>query len=97
MGPISIERRTQHKILCLGWSGKMRYTRPLMYRVDQSPQILDNLPPNTDAASITLSNKPISSKSNPENERRLADLPGIEIHQVGLKLVIHSCFRGFSE
>ncbi|KIV89110.1 hypothetical protein PV10_08713 [Exophiala mesophila] len=59
-------------------------------------QILDNLPPNTDAASITLSNKPISSKSNPENERRLADLPGIEIHQVGLK---HGdkLFLGFSE
>jgi nuclear protein localization protein 4 homolog len=47
--------------------------------------ILDNLPPKTDAASIVLSNKPVSSKPNLERERRLVDLPGVEIRQVGLK------------
>lgn len=47
--------------------------------------ILDNLPPKTDASSIILSNKPVSSTPNPDRERRLADLPGVEIKQVGLK------------
>lgn len=97
MGPISLERRTQCKILFLGFSGTMHHTGSLCASLTKVPQILDNLPPNTDAASITLSNKPVSTKSNPENERRLADLPGIEIHQVGLKLVIYPCFRGFAD
>ena len=48
-------------------------------------RILDNLPPKTDASSIILSNKPVSSNPNPDRERRLADLPGVEIKQVGLK------------
>ena len=48
-------------------------------------KILDNLPPKTDAASIILSNKPVSSKPNPDRERRLSELPGVEIRQVGLK------------
>lgn len=59
-------------------------------------KILDHLPPNTDASSITLSNKPISSKPDPERERRLVDLPGVELRQVGLK---HGdkLYLGFSE
>jgi hypothetical protein len=32
-----------------------------------------------------LSNKPVSLKPDPERERRLSDLPGIQISQVGLK------------
>lgn len=48
-------------------------------------KILDNLPPKTDAATIILSNKPVSLKPNPDRERRLAELPGVEIRQVGLK------------
>lgn len=50
-----------------------------------SSKILDNLPPNTDIASITLSNKPVSSKPDPDRERRLADLPNVKLQQVGLK------------
>ncbi|KAJ9609079.1 nuclear protein localization protein 4 [Cladophialophora chaetospira] len=59
-------------------------------------RILDNLPPHTDADSIVLSNKPVSSKPDPDRERRLADLPGVELRQVGLK---HGdkLFLGFSE
>ncbi|EXJ70625.1 nuclear protein localization protein 4 [Cladophialophora psammophila CBS 110553] len=48
-------------------------------------KILDNLPPNTDASSIVLSNKPVSSKPDPARERRLVELPGVELRQVGLK------------
>ncbi|KIW77826.1 hypothetical protein Z517_07659 [Fonsecaea pedrosoi CBS 271.37] len=59
-------------------------------------QILDHLPPNTDASSIVLSNKPVSSKPDPSRERRLVDLPGVELRQVGLK---HGdkLYIGFSE
>jgi nuclear protein localization family protein 4 len=52
---------------------------------DLQNRILDNLPPKTDASSIILSNKPVSSTPNPDRERRLADLPGVQIGQVGLK------------
>ncbi|KAK5465452.1 nuclear protein localization protein 4 [Exophiala xenobiotica] len=48
-------------------------------------QILDHLPPNTDAATLVLSNKPVTSKPDPDRERRLVDLPGVELRQVGLK------------
>lgn len=43
-----------------------------------------------------LSNKQVSSKPEPDRERRLADLPGVEIRQVNLK---HGdkLFIGFSE
>lgn len=51
----------------------------------QTLQILDQLPPDTDAASIVLSNKPVSSKPEPDRERRLVDLPGVELREVGLK------------
>jgi nuclear protein localization protein 4 homolog len=52
-----------------------------------SSKILDHLPPNTDATTIVLSNKPVSSTPDPGRERRLADLPGVELRQVGLKYV----------
>jgi nuclear protein localization protein 4 homolog len=48
-------------------------------------KILDNLPPKTDASTIILSNKPVSSTPSPDRERRLVELPGVEIRQVGLK------------
>ncbi|KIV80749.1 hypothetical protein, variant 3 [Exophiala sideris] len=48
-------------------------------------QILDHLPADTDASTIVLSNKPVSSKPVPDRERRLADLPGVELQQVGLQ------------
>ena len=49
-------------------------------------KILDNLPPKTDAGTIVLSNKPVSAANpNPDRERKLNDLPGVEIRQVGLK------------
>ncbi|KAI1628894.1 NPL4 family-domain-containing protein [Exophiala viscosa] len=47
-------------------------------------QILAHLPPDTDASTIVLSNKPVSSTPAPDRERRLADLPGVELRQVGL-------------
>lgn len=50
-------------------------------------EILDHLPPDTDASSIVLSNRPVSSKPAPDRERRLADLPGVELQQVGLQYV----------
>lgn len=60
-----------------------------------SSMILDNLPPSTDASSIVLSNKPVSAKPAP-NERRLAEIPKVQLKQVGLK---HGdkLFLGFSE
>ena len=45
-------------------------------------QILDHLPPKTDASTITLSNKPIGHSAG--EERLLNSLHGIRIHQVGL-------------
>jgi len=50
-------------------------------------QILDNLPPKTDVATIILSNKPVSSKPDLDRERQLIDLPGVQLQQVGLKWV----------
>ncbi|KAG9777917.1 polyubiquitin-tagged protein recognition complex, Npl4 component, partial [Aureobasidium melanogenum] len=58
---------------------------PTQHFSDLTSQILDHLPPDTDASSIVLSNKPVSSKPDPERERRLVDLPGVELRQVGLK------------
>jgi nuclear protein localization protein 4 homolog len=60
-------------------------------------RILANLPENTDPSSIILSNKPVSAANpNPERERRLAELPQVQVQQVGLK---HGdkLFIGFSE
>ena len=48
-------------------------------------QILANLAPNADPSSVILSNKPVSSTANTERERRLADLPKVQVQQVGLK------------
>ncbi|KAK4941199.1 nuclear protein localization protein 4 [Elasticomyces elasticus] len=48
-------------------------------------EILDHLPADTDASTIVLSNKPVSSKPVPDRERRLGDLPGVELRQVGLQ------------
>jgi nuclear protein localization protein 4 homolog len=49
-------------------------------------RILANLPSNTEPSSIILSNKPVSAANpNPERERRLADLPQVQVQQVGLK------------
>jgi nuclear protein localization protein 4 homolog len=45
-------------------------------------QILDHLPPKTDASTITLSNKPIGHSAG--EERLLNSLHGIKMHQVGL-------------
>jgi nuclear protein localization family protein 4 len=45
-------------------------------------QILDHLPPKTDASTITLSNKPIGHSAG--EERLLNSLHGIKIYQVGL-------------
>ena len=47
--------------------------------------ILDNLPPKTDASTLVLSNKPVSATPDPQRERRLADLPQVQLQQVGLK------------
>jgi hypothetical protein len=49
------------------------------------PQILDNLPPNTDASSLKLSNKPIGLRL--EEERHLKDLKTVCIQDVGLRSV----------
>lgn len=61
-----------------------------------SAKILDNLPPSTDASSIVLSNKPVGSTPVPERERLLADIPKVQLRQVGLK---HGdkLFLGYSE
>lgn len=58
-------------------------------------KILDNLPPSTDATSIILSNKPVSKNPAPQ-ERRLSEIPKVQLKQVGLK---HGdkLFLGFSE
>ena len=66
--------------------GQFRLTvNPTEHFSSLQSKILDNLPPETDVSTIILSNKPVSSKPNPDRERRLADLPGVEIKQVGLK------------
>lgn len=59
-------------------------------------KILDNLPPNTDPSSIVLSNKPVSSNSTSDRERRLADIPNVTLKQVNLR---HSdkLYIGYSE
>ena len=49
-------------------------------------QILDNLPANTDASSLKLSNKPIGL--NPAEERYLKQLTNIRLEQVGLQSVV---------
>lgn len=48
-------------------------------------QIQANLPDTADSSSIVLSNKPVSSKSDASRERRLADIPQVQVAQVGLK------------
>ena len=49
-------------------------------------RILANLPEDADPSSIILSNKPVSAANpNAERERRLADLPQVQVQQVGLK------------
>ncbi|KIX97055.1 uncharacterized protein Z520_07169 [Fonsecaea multimorphosa CBS 102226] len=78
------------------WGQFRLNVEPTQHFSSLTPKILDNLPPNTDASSIVLSNKPVSSKPDPERERRLVDLPGVELRQVGLK---HGdkLYIGFSE
>ena len=66
--------------------GQFRLTvQPTDFFSSLSGQILDNLPPKTDAASLVLSNKPVSLTPDPQRERRLLDLPKVQIQQVGLK------------
>ena len=66
--------------------GQFRLTvQPTAFFSSLSGQILDNLPPKTDAASLVLSNKPVSLTPDPQRERRLLDLPKVQIQQVGLK------------
>ncbi|RMZ87245.1 hypothetical protein DV736_g5527, partial [Chaetothyriales sp. CBS 134916] len=48
-------------------------------------RILDHLPPLTDAASLVLSNRPVSNTPDSDRERKLSELPGVEIRRVGLK------------
>ena len=48
-------------------------------------KILDNLPPKTDASTIILSNKPVSNTPAPDRERKLSELPGVALKQVGLR------------
>ena len=48
-------------------------------------QILGNLPANTDPSSIVISPKPVSNTPNTQQERRLADIPTVQLGQVGLK------------
>ena len=48
-------------------------------------KILDNLPTQIDASSLVLSNKPVNNKPDPDRERKLSDLPGVAVRQVGLK------------
>jgi hypothetical protein len=86
MGSVSTECRPDRTLLLLDFPGKS--TSALVDQsAQQTRQILDQLPPDTDSASIVLSNKPVSSKPYPERERRLIDLPGVELQQVGLKCV----------
>lgn len=61
-----------------------------------SKKILENLPSNTDPTSIVISPKPVSNKPSPDQERRLADIPKVQLGQVGLK---HGdkLFIGYSE
>ena len=66
--------------------GQFRLTvQPTDFFSSLSGKILDNLPPKTDGASLVLSNKPVSSTPDPQRERRLLDLPKVQIQQVGLK------------
>lgn len=60
-----------------------------------SRRILENLPSNTDATSIVISPKPVSNTPS-DQERRLAEIPRVQIGQVGLK---HGdkLYIGFSE
>lgn len=77
-------------------NGQFRLTaEPTDTFASLSSKILDNLPPNTDASSIVLSNKPVSKNPQPQ-ERRLAEIPKVQLKQVGLK---HGdkLFLGFSE
>ncbi|RMZ81055.1 hypothetical protein DV738_g2379, partial [Chaetothyriales sp. CBS 135597] len=48
-------------------------------------RILDHLPPATDVHSLVLSNRPVSKTPDPDRERKLSELPGVEIRRVGLK------------
>ncbi|KIW35498.1 hypothetical protein, variant 1 [Cladophialophora immunda] len=101
MGPVSPERRANPALHIADCHGKLRscaFRKGKLNWLTRSGdfQILDNLPANTDASSIVLSNKPVSSKPDPDRERRLVDLPGVELRQVGLQ---HGdkLYIGFSE
>lgn len=86
MGSVSTECRPDRTLLLLDFPGRS-ISAPVDQSAQQTPQILDHLPPDTDSASIVLSNKPVSLKPDPERERRLKDLPGVELQQVNLKCV----------
>ncbi|KAF7510700.1 nuclear protein localization protein 4 [Endocarpon pusillum] len=64
-------------------NGQFRLTvQPTDLFPSLASKILDNLPTNTDASTIKLSNRPIGL--NPADERYLKDLTKIQLEQVGL-------------
>jgi nuclear protein localization family protein 4 len=66
----------------VGFNPKAAVHRFDHQNANRDRQILDHLPPKTDASTITLSNKPIGHSTG--EERLLNSLHGIKIHQVGL-------------
>jgi len=85
MGTVPAECRSKRTLFLADQPGKSTLLSG-KWRLTQL-EILDHLPPDTDVSTIVLSNKPVSSKPAPDRERRLADLPGVELRQVGLSYV----------
>lgn len=62
-------------------NGQFRLTaEPTTEFTSLLPQILEKLPPDTDPNSVKLSNKPQGGDA-----RKIAQLKGVQIQQVGLK------------